>query len=457
MKRGTSTLVLVVLGLALGAYIYFVESKRPAPSAAANEKPKLFDVKPDAITELKLTSSSGESTTVKKDGTTWKVTEPIQADADQAELSSLTSSLSTLELQRTVDENPSDLSAFGLQTPKASVGFKAGDAQDFQYVQFGAKTPTGSDMYAKLASENKVFLVSGFLETTFDRKTFDLRDKSVLKFDRNGVTGIEVASGGQLVQLAKADDAWRMAKPWQSRGDYGTVEGLVGRLNTGQMKTLVADNPKDLKTYGLDKPAISVTVSAGSSQAALSIGGSAPDNQHYARDSSRPLVFTVDQTFVDDLKKAPADYRPKDLFDFRTFTGNRVEVTRAGSAIVFERVKGEGENASEVWKQTQPALDVEASTIEDFLSKASNLRADSFVETVPGNAQEVATIAAKFSDNKKEEQVKLFRAGSDVFATRQGDTGAAKLAGTGLDDALKALDEVKPKAPEPTTTEGEKK
>ena len=41
----------------------------------------------------------------------------------------------------------------------------------------------------------------------------------------------------------------------------------------------------------------------------------------YAKDVSRPLVFTVDKTLADDLKKSPADYRLKDIFDFREFTG----------------------------------------------------------------------------------------------------------------------------------------
>ena len=46
--------------------------------------------------------------------------------------------------------------------------------------------------------------------------------------------------------------------------DFGTLEGLVGRVSTGQMKSLVADPAADLKPYGLDKPAYQLEFVAGS-------------------------------------------------------------------------------------------------------------------------------------------------------------------------------------------------
>ena len=46
----------------------------------------------------------------------------------------------------------------------------------------GNKTPTGSDLYAQVEGQPKLFLISGYLEDTFNRTTFDLRDKTALKF-----------------------------------------------------------------------------------------------------------------------------------------------------------------------------------------------------------------------------------------------------------------------------------
>ena len=137
----------------------------------------------------------------------------------------------------------------------------------------------------------------------------------------------------------------------QTKADFGSVEGLVGRLQSVQMKSIVADNRRrrDLKKYGLDKPEATVNLSTGSARATLLIGGKAADNTIYARDASKPAVVTVESALLDDLKKSADDYRRKDVFEFRAFNANRIEITRNGQTVVFERVKGTGrERAGQV-------------------------------------------------------------------------------------------------------------
>lgn len=457
MKRLRSTLVLIVVAAGLGAYIYFVESER-APASETTPKAKVFTVESDAIQELEITSSKGETTTLSRQEGQWKITAPAAADADSSEISSITSSLASLENQRTVEENATDLVPFGLEPARIQVAFKTDPAGQPTRLLLGSKTPTGSDMYAKKADSPDVFLVSGYLDTTFDRNTFDVRDKSVLKFDRNAVSSLTVEAPGQpRVELSKSGSDWTMKAPWQSRGDYGAIEGLVGRVASGQMKTLVTESADDLGKFGLDKPAVTVTVGAGSAQASLAIGSTTEDAGFYARDASRNLVFTVDQAFVDELRKAPHTFRPKDLFDFRTFTGDRLEIARGDSSTVFERLKREGENAAETWKQTSPALDVPESKITDFLSKISTLRADDFVDALPARRDEVARVTTRYGTDGKEERVTFFKAGTDILATRPNESGAARLAGTAFGEALAALDQVTPDPPATTGSTPEEK
>ena len=122
------------------------------------------------------------------------------------------------------------------------------------------------------------------------------------------------------------------------------------------MKSIVTEQatPADLKKFGLDKPAVAVTLNLGSARATLALGGTAGDDSVYARDVSKPMVVTVEKSLADDLKKAADDYRRKDVFEFRAFNANRVELTRAGQTVAFERVKGEGENAHGHVEARQP-------------------------------------------------------------------------------------------------------
>ena len=97
-----------------------------------------------------------------------------------------------------------------------------------------------------------MFLIPATNDTSFNRTTFDLRDKTLLKFEREKVDALDINAGGKTTAIAKDGGEWKMSRPIQTKADFGSVEGLVGRLQTVQMKSIVADtaSPADLKKYG---------------------------------------------------------------------------------------------------------------------------------------------------------------------------------------------------------------
>jgi hypothetical protein len=201
----------------------------------------------------------------------------------------------------------------------------------------------------------------------------------------------------------------------------------------------------DLKKYGLDKPDVTVNVGAGSAKATLLVGGKAEDNTIYVRDASRPAVMTVESALVDELKKGADEYRRKDVFEFRSFNANRVEITRSGQTVAFEKSKGQGENAPDVWKRVAPTPgDVDKDKIDSLISRLSNMRASSFVasEAKTGLDKPAMTVVAKFDDNKKEDRATFGKNGEDVFASRPGEPGAAKVDASDFTEINKTLDEI---------------
>ena len=449
MRGLRSTILLVAVLAGLGAYIYFVTWKLPEGGATdAKKLEKVFaGYEADKVEEIKVMSAAGDATTLRKEGGVWQVTQPITAAASESEVSGITSALGQMEVGRVVDENPTNLNDYGLSNPRIQIDFKAAGDKDYKKLLVGDKSPTGSDIFAKRNDDKQVFLIPSFQETSFNRTTFDLREKSVLKFDREKIDGIDVTSSGKTLTVAKEGGDWKITKPVQTKADFGSVEGLVGRLQSVQMKSIVADNPPaaDLKKYGLDKPEATVNLSAGSTRATLLIGGKAEDNTIYARDASRPAVVTVESALLDDLKKSADDYRRTDVFEFRPFNANRIEMTRNDQTVVLERVKGQGENAPDTWRRVTPsAKDVERDKSDSLLSKLSNIRAASFVESTAktGLDKPALTVSVKFDDGKKEEKVTFGQAGSDVYVSRPGEPGAAKIDAADFNDAIKSLDEL---------------
>ena len=82
MRGLKSTIALIVVLAGLGAYIYFVDSKRPAstsgPGGTTTEtKEKIFGVEADKVEEIRVTADK-EATLLRKQDGTWRNVEPPQ-------------------------------------------------------------------------------------------------------------------------------------------------------------------------------------------------------------------------------------------------------------------------------------------------------------------------------------------------------------------------------------------
>jgi hypothetical protein len=435
----------------LFAYIYFVTWKQPAETSTGPKQEKVFaSLEADKIDELQIKSESGDASTLKKDKDGWRLTGPVATPAADTEISGITSALAQLEMVRVIDEKATNLNDYGLATPRIEVDFKAAGDKDFRTLLIGQKSPAGGNLFAKRKGDDKVFTIPAYQEQTFNRKTFDLRDKAALHFDRDKVDRIAIDAGGKGVELAKSGNEWNLAKPVKTAADSSTVEGLIGRLISTQMKSIAADSPTpaDLKKYGLEKPAATVTLGLGSARAALLIGGKAPDGSLYARDGSKALVMTIDGALGDELKKNPDDYRRKDLFAFRAYDANRLELTRGGQTVAFDKVKGAKPTDEDRWQRAAAsggkAVDADKEKMSVFLAKLESIRATSFVDSTAKTGLDAPALAvyAKFDDGKKEERVSFGKSGDSVYAAKTGEPGAAKVSSAEFDEIVKKLDEL---------------
>jgi Domain of unknown function (DUF4340) len=458
MRGGRSFLILVVVALSLGAYIYFVESKRDVSDTT--KKPKVFAADTDKIARIDVRSAGGDRTTITRNGTDWQITAPGTMDADTTQVSSLVSTLGSLEEDATVNANPTSVKDYGLDPPRFTVTFHVTGDPAAHQLDVGDKTPTGSDLYARIEGQPKLFLIPAYVEDSLNVTTFDLQDKSVLKFQHEAVDGLTLAApGAPTLAFVKKGGDWLFTQPLNARADFGSVDGVVTQIANAKMQTVVVPEPgtatsgagapstlsaADLKKYGFDKPQAVATVATGSSRATLEIGAKRNDQTLYARDESRPIIFTVPTSLLDSLKHKPDDLRVKDIFEFRSFTATSVDLAANGQTFTFAKEKAPAPtdpNAAappDVWKQTKPAArDVDQTKMTDLLTDLSNLRADSFTDKA-FTSGDVLTVTARFGDTSatREEHVTFRKSGDVIQAIRPDEPGAAVVPAADFNKAL---------------------
>lgn len=436
MRSLRSTLVLIVILGGLVGYIYYLNKDQ---SSGTETKEKAFtSLKAEDIEDIQIKAADGQTSRVQKADGTWKITSPEEAPADQGELSSITSSLATLDIQRVVDENAGDLKQYGLEPAKVEVEFRAKGDKEPRKLQLGEKTPTGGDLYARFPTQRRVFLVSSFVDSTFNKNTFALRDKTIIKIDREKVDRIEIVADKRSVTLAKTGTEWQIVAPLMARADFAAIEGSLERLSSAQMQGIVPADKADLKTLKLEPPVATFTATAGSSRATL-LFGNTENALIYAKDSARPMVFTVAPTLYTDLIRDVAEFRRKDLFDARSFTATQVEFKRGTETVTLNKTKNK--DGSEEWKNGDKLI--HAMKVEDLLSKVSSLRAESFESAANAALKSPALVVTIRFDENKMEQVTFAKAGTDVVASRMGEPGSAKVMASSFDEVFKGIDEMK--------------
>jgi hypothetical protein len=338
------------------------------------------------------------------------------------------------------------LAQFGLEPERMSVTFrKAGDTTDYR-LKIGRKTPTGSELYAQVDGQPRLILLAGFMEDTLNRTTFDLRDKSVLAFERDAVDRITIEQlSAPRIELARDGSNWKLTAPVAARADGSPVDSIISRVEQAQMSALAHEGAEptaaELKTFGLDRPRLVATFGAGSTRASLAIGADKDDTAVYARDLSRPLVFTIEKGVLTDLQKQPADLRVKDVFAFRSYTATGIDLTHGGVSASFAKQPPPADATAagpDVWKQTQPeAKDVNATAMADLLNTISSLRAESFAPQALASGEDMIVVA-RFGEGSTptEERITLRKSGTTVHAIAPGEPGAAVVPTADFDKAV---------------------
>ncbi len=472
----TGAAVLVLGGLF--SYYWFVDRKREPKQEGEREKVTVLAVDKAKAKEISLTS---DATTIRvvKDGAGWKVVAPFVAAADGSAVESMLTSLEKLEADEVVVDETSDLAQYGLDRPSRTVAARVEGGKEPLAVQFGAKSPDGSSVYAKTPGAPKVYLVASWIEGSFDKQPFDLRDRDLLHVKRDDVRQLEVAGpdGGYALARTDAGD-WAFTKPVATRAGRWSVDGLLGAIEGLRMESVAAEgtvDSKQLARFGLERPArtVSLVLKDGATRV-LQIGagmvepsaaparlegpdrlpGDKPPSEgpgdkptkYYVRPAGGPIVAIVPATLVDELAKGMGELRAKRLLEVATYEVEGLEVVTAGAKKTYLKTTSKGEDGFDKtqWKRSAPdAKDLDTTKVEDALFK-TGVETTEFVDqpkepAAYGLDAPVLKVTVKA---KGESWIEVGKKDGAVYARRNNDTAVLKLDPAKAEELLKAFAEL---------------
>ena len=421
----------------LAGVLYWSDHRKSGADAAkpsADSAPSILKLDENSITKLELKRKNAPPIQLTKTGSDWEITEPKPFAADQSTVSSLLSTVASLESERLVDEKSSDLRRYGLQQPSLELDVTEKDGK-MQCLLLGDDTPAGSAVYAALAGDPRVFTVASYHKTTIDKKLNDLRDKRLLTVSPDKVSRMEIAGKKSDMEFGHNRDEWQILKPKPMRADSTVVSELVSKLTDARIDLNASDKAAEesVSAFASGMPVAVVKLTDESSTQQLQIRKS--KDLYYAKSSVVEGVYKVDSALADAVSKKVDDFRNKKLFDFGYSDPNKLEI-HSGSKT-YSLLRG-----GQDWWDNGKKMDED--NVRSLIANLRDLSAEKFVES--GFAAPEIDASVTSDDGKRVERVVISKSGSNYVAKRDNESTLYQLAPSAVDDLQKSIDAIKPAA-----------
>jgi hypothetical protein len=444
------TYVAIAVLAGLGAYAFFVESKKPASDAEAKEK--VFALEQANVGELTLARAGEETIRLVREADGWQMRDPKPVTADSSEVESLLSSLETLEIDAVVAEEGAEAAEYGLESPRLSVAAQLEGVTEPLRLEIGDDVPTGGGVYARLSTNPRVFIVPAQIESAFAKRPFDLRDRNILHIERDAVKTVDVVEpDGSYSLMRDETQEWVITSPFQTRAGRWKVDGFLGSLERLRMESVAAEEAQTLATFGLTSPVRTVTLGlADGDSRKLEIGSSPSEGQFHAREAGSRLVAVISSEVPDQLAKGMDDLRASRLLEVATYEVIGFEVEMGEVKQSYSRSSAEDADGfdAQKWSRTAPdAKDLETSAVQGALFKIGGLDAVAFIDSPPsldsyGLDPPGFRLTLRYEGDKPEKWLELGQDAGKSYGRRFGDTCLLELDPAKVEELLKAFEEL---------------
>jgi hypothetical protein len=444
-----SLLVAAIVLAALSGVLYWSNHRKPKEDAvkvSADTPPKILTLAQADITKVDIKKKTGDAVELtKNEAGKWQILAAKPLRADQNEVSSILSTLSSLTSDRLIEERAGNLADYGLAQPSVEVDVTEKDNKT-QKVLIGDSTPAGNATYVALVGDPRVFSLATYAKTSLDKTAKDLRDKRLLVFDQDKLSRVELTAKKQDIEFGRNKDQWQIVKPKPYRADDSKVEELLRKLGDAKMDLNVSDGDqkKSIAAFNSGTPIATAKVTDASGTEELQVRKSKDD--YYAKSTAVDGVYKVGSDLGTALDKTVDDFRNKKLLDLGFNDPDKIEF-HVGTKAYF-LTKGGSDWFSADGKK------VDAIGAETYVGKVRDLAASKFLDNGSGASEFELTVTS--NSGKSVEKILVSKDGDHYVAKRDGEPALYQLDPVMVTGLEKAADDLKP-AVEPKPEPAKKK
>ena len=380
-----TTLILLALVVALGAWIKFYESKQPNTEEARRRAGNVLNFERENLEAIVIRNGE-DRIELRRSNDKWRLEAPIKDQADRMLVDGLISNLESWEKDQTIpakeiEADKSRLDEYDLAKPKLRLKLEGKEMPP--EILFGRDAALEGKMYVRFENSKDAFLTRQTVKNDITKKAEEFRDRKLTETTSGQVTRVVLKTPAGEMEMQKQGDAWEIMKPLRARGHMQKINDLIAHVTSARIQQFVADDRGDLQPYGLAEArgAITIFTADDTEGQKLQIGALSEKeeskDQVYVRFSPRSFVYTLPKKIEEVLKITPADVRDRHLARIDTNSLDRVTIDAPGKGKVVLARKDQSWTMPE--RKDQLANGAE---VNRFLDSVRNEQVTKFVEDV---------------------------------------------------------------------------
>ncbi|HSH39201.1 MAG TPA: DUF4340 domain-containing protein [Chthoniobacterales bacterium] len=444
--KSKTTLILLVVVVALALWIKFYESKQPNTEERKRLAGNVVNFEEDDLEGI-LIQNGDDRIELRKSDEKWRLEAPIKDQADSSLVDALVGALQSWQKDETISEEEIEkdkgrLEEYDLEKPKLRVKLQGKEMPPD--ILFGKDAALEGKMYVRLANSKDSFLVSQRVKTNVTKKAEEFRDRKLTDVSNAEVSRVALKTPAGEMELQKQGEQWEITRPLRARGDNQKIGDLISQVTAARIQQFVAEAGGDLQPYGLTEPRGSITLfkqddksanrtdSSSEGARVLQIGGTPPEQQDqvYVRFSARNFVYTLPKKIEEILNTKPADLRDRHLVRFDTNLLDRITIDAPGKGKTVLARKDQAWTIAS--RDNQLANNTEVTRLLDTLKNEQVTR---FVEDVASdlpkygldNPQLQVTLSSFASENTAETAAGEKPIATIAFGNADGDNVFARI------------------------------
>ncbi|MDP4177525.1 MAG: DUF4340 domain-containing protein [Bacillota bacterium] len=320
MKKGKNIIILlVVLAALVGGYVYLSKhSKKTTTTTPAAKTISIMKLDVNKINEISIEYNKATINLV-KNGSAWQMKDAPGIQLFQSAVNDIVSDFTSLNAERVVVSNSSDLQSYGLSKPVATATATLADGSK-KVILLGNTSPSGSDYYLMAKDDPNVYLVAQGSGSCLTVTVSQLRDKTLATVDTTKLNYFKVVNkDGRVVEMkpnSNQTDKEKQAnvgtlvltQPFDKTYDIdlSKLQTYVEGLPSFQISDIIEDNAKDLSKYGLDKPRYDVLFTdTDNKKMHLQIGNDKDSTYTYFKVDGSNTVYIMPKDKIDSIYPDP--------------------------------------------------------------------------------------------------------------------------------------------------------